>query len=67
MSGPAYRGFSDRKEAVAYARETGLPLGRRRPDAHLKRLGVDLYFVGRFSAYYYEEADPYSSKIAPRS
>lgn len=57
MSGPSYRGFSDRKEAIAYARETGLPLGRRRPEAYLKRLGLDLYFVGRFSAYHYEALD----------
>lgn len=44
MSGPTYRGFSNRKEAIAYARETGLPL-------------PDLYFVGRFSAYHYETVD----------
>lgn len=55
MSGPTFRGFSNRKEAIAYARETGLPLGRRRPG--LKRLLPDLYFVGRFSAYHYETVD----------
>jgi len=54
MSPPAFRDFDNRKEAVAYARATGLPLGRRRPEKRLRNLGLRLYFVGRFSAYHYE-------------
>lgn len=56
---PQWQEFDDRSDAERYARETGLPLGRRRP-GYEKLLAP--FFVGRFSPYHYDTVT-----LAPRS
>lgn len=50
------RMFDNRKEAVEYAQEYRLPLGRRRNE--LRKLLAFRYCVGRFSPYHYVDITP---------
>lgn len=52
-----FRGFDREGEAVEYARLSGWPLGKLRPDPKLATLGLRPFFVGQFSPFHYSEVE----------